>query len=95
MGVPPKRKSEKVIDSRKALADNTPVMPRRKTMTDVLKQAVRDSGQSYYAIAKATGIVEESLSRFMRGRQSLRLDKADALASYFGIECRQTRRKEE
>ena len=63
-------------------------------MTDALKKAVRESGQSLYAICKATGLNEDSLSRFMRGRQSLRLDLADRLAAYLGIECRRTRRKE-
>ena len=59
-------------------------------MTDALKNAVRASGQSLYAIAKATGLNEDSLSRFMRGRQSLRLDKADILAEYIGVQVRQT-----
>ena len=54
-------------------------------MNDAIRQAIHESGQSYYAIAKATGVQEDSLSRFMRGRQSLRLDKADTLAAYFGI----------
>ena len=57
-------------------------------MTEVLRRAVRESGQSIYAIAKATGIVQESLSRFVRGKQSLRLDKADALAAYFGLQLK-------
>ena len=63
-------------------------MARAKSITEVLRQAVRESGQSFYSIAKATGLVEESVSRFVRGKQSLRLDKADALAKYFGIQCR-------
>lgn len=62
-------------------------------MTDAIKRAVRDSGQSLYAICKATGLNEDSLSRFMRGKQSLRLDLADSLAAYFRIECHRTRRK--
>ena len=63
-------------------------------MTDALKQAVRESGESLYAICKATGLNEDSLSRFVRGRQSLRLDLADRLAAHFGIECRRPGRKE-
>ena len=69
-------------------------MATHKTMTDALKQAVQESGESLYAICKATGLNEDSLSRFMRGRQSLRLDLADRLAAHFGIECRQRGRKE-
>ena len=63
-------------------------MIREKTMTDALKNAVRASGQSLYATAKATGLNEDSLSRFMRGRQSLRLDLADKLAAHLKIEIR-------
>ncbi len=65
------------------------VMAKRATITESLKRAVRDSGLSLYAICKATGLNEDSLSRFMRGDQSLVLSKADKLASFFGIECQQ------
>lgn len=58
----------------------------RSTMTDVLKTAIEESGISRYRIAKDTGILETSLSRFMRGETSLRLDKADVLAEYLGLE---------
>ena len=68
-------------------------MAKQENITDVLKKAIRNSGQSLYAICNATGFNEDSLSRFMRGEQSLRLDKADELVAYFGIECRQRRRK--
>ncbi len=63
-------------------------MSKRKatpTMTDVLKAAIKESGVSRYEISKATGILQTSLSRFMRGETSLRLDKADVLAEYLGL----------
>jgi transcriptional regulator with XRE-family HTH domain len=62
-------------------------------VTDTLKQAVKQSGETLYAICKATGMNHDSLSRFMRDETSLRLDVADKLADYLGIECRRTRRK--
>ena len=62
-------------------------------MTEALRRAVKDSGESLYAICKATGLNEDALSRFMRGQQSMRLDLADKLAGYFGIEVRPTPRK--
>ncbi|HHH76271.1 MAG TPA: hypothetical protein ENL03_04535 [Phycisphaerae bacterium] len=68
-------------------------MAKQETITETLKIAVRDSGESLYAICKATGLNEDSLSRFMRGRQSLRLDLADKLATHLGIECRQSKRR--
>lgn len=55
-------------------------------MTDVLKQAIQESGLTLYRIAKETGIVGTSLLRFMQGETSLRLDKADVLAEYLGLE---------
>jgi len=58
----------------------------KPTMTDVLKAAIETCGKSRYQIAKDTGILETSLSRFMRGETSLRLDKADVLADYLGLE---------
>ena len=68
-------------------------MPKQGKMTKAIKTAVRESGESLYGICKATGINHDALSRFMRGQTSMRLDLADKLAAYFGIECRRTRRK--
>jgi plasmid maintenance system antidote protein VapI len=56
------------------------------TMTDTLKAAVRKSGLSLYAIAASSGVKRPSLSKFMSGQQSLRLDMADKLAAYFKLE---------
>jgi transcriptional regulator with XRE-family HTH domain len=55
-------------------------------MTDVLRKAIANSGLSLYRTAKDTGIIPQSLLRFQRGDQSLRLDKADLLAEYLGLE---------
>lgn len=54
-------------------------------MTDVLKEAIAASGVSLYQIAKEAEIVKTSLSRFMRGETSLRLDKAERIAAYLGL----------
>jgi transcriptional regulator with XRE-family HTH domain len=58
----------------------------KPTMTDVLRTAIQESGLTRYRIATDTGIGETSLMRFMRGETSLRLDRADALAEYLGLE---------
>ena len=63
----------------------------KPTMTDVLKAAIEQCGVTRYRIAKDTGILETSLSRFMAGETSLRLDKADVLADYLRLEL--TKRK--
>ena len=76
-----------------SISDNNRIVRGRKTITEALKQSVRQSGESLYAISKATGLNHDSLSRFMRGRQSLRLDLADRLAEYLGIQCRREKGK--
>ena len=68
-------------------------MPATKSsISEVLRQAVRDSGLSNYALEKATGVTRSALGRFMSGRTSLHLDIADRLAKYLGVEARATRR---
>ena len=62
-------------------------------MTETLKKAIRESGLSLYAIAAASGVKRPSLSRFMAGTQSLRLDMADKLAAYFGVELKPAGRR--
>jgi transcriptional regulator with XRE-family HTH domain len=61
---------------------------KQQTITDALKDAIRKSGLAYIAIERATGVSRVSLMRFLRGEQSLRLDKADALAALFGLTLR-------
>jgi plasmid maintenance system antidote protein VapI len=68
----------------------------RKTqgpMTDVLRQAILDSGTAHIALERATGVKRASIMRFVRGTHSLRLDVADKLAAYFGLELRKAKRK--
>lgn len=46
---------------------------------------MENSGQSRYAIAKATGISEAALSRFAAGTQPLRGNNTDKLAAHLGL----------
>jgi len=62
-------------------------------MTDLLREALTRSA-SLRAVERATGVKRQSLMKFARGRQSLRLDKADALAAHFRIECRRKGRRD-
>lgn len=64
-------------------------MAEKKTklkMSDVLRAAIRDSGLSAYRISVDSGLVVSSIIRFINGETSLRLDKADVLAEYLGLE---------
>jgi plasmid maintenance system antidote protein VapI len=61
-------------------------------ITDVLRRAVAESGMAHIALERATGVKRASIMRFLRGETSLRLDMADRLAAYFGLELRPTRK---
>ncbi len=63
----------------------------KTTMTDALRRALADC-ESVRAVSRATGVPQCSLSRFVTGKQSLRLDMADRLAEYFGVEVHPPRR---
>ena len=55
-------------------------------LTDPLRQAIVDSGLPLLRLANETGIARASLIRFVRGDTSIRLDIADKLAVYLGLE---------
>ncbi len=59
---------------------------RRITMTAALRQAIAESNANFHELERQTGVKRQSLMKFARGEQSLRLDIADKLATYFGIE---------
>jgi plasmid maintenance system antidote protein VapI len=57
-----------------------------QALTDVLREEILENELSYKRLEKETGVIRQSLMAFARGEQSLRLDKADKLAEFFGIE---------
>jgi hypothetical protein len=61
-------------------------------LTDALRRAISGSGLSFKALEKETGVLRQSLMKFVRGEQSLRLDLADKLAVYFKLELRPKRK---
>jgi plasmid maintenance system antidote protein VapI len=68
---------------------NTPSSP----LSEPLRRAIVESGFPFLKIEQDTGIHRASVSRFVAGKRSLRLDVADKLAAYFGLELRPARRK--
>jgi plasmid maintenance system antidote protein VapI len=64
----------------------------KPTMTELLREAIAKA-PTLLAIERATGVRRSAIRRFRDGKQSLRLDIADKLAAYFGIECRRVKRK--
>jgi len=58
---------------------------RRLPLSDEIRQAVDSCGQTRYAISKATGIGQDTLSRFMSGQRGLPMKTLDRLADYLGL----------
>jgi plasmid maintenance system antidote protein VapI len=68
-------------------------MAKQQTISDALKRAIVQSGMAHLALERETGVQRASIMRFLRGEQSIRLDVADKLAAYFGLELRPKRKK--
>lgn len=66
-------------------------MPTRSPITDALRKAINNSGVTSKALERETGVKRPSIVRFRRGDQSLRLDLADRIAAYFGLELTPTK----
>ena len=60
------------------------------SVSETLREALEQSGESRYAVSKATGIPQSVLSRFVHG-QPLRGENTDKLAAYLGMELRPVR----
>jgi len=67
-------------------------MVMRRKLSDQVRDAVENSGMSRYAICKAIGLNQGTLSRFMRGR-GLSLDTLDQMAELLGLEVTVKRTK--
>jgi plasmid maintenance system antidote protein VapI len=65
-------------------------------ISDLLRRTIREAIEagrtSYKALERETGVTRASIMRFVRGSQSLRLDMADRLAAFFGLELRAKRK---
>lgn len=68
-------------------------MATESPITDVLRQVIIDSDLPLQRIADETGVERASLSRFVAGKRSLRLDMADKLAAYFGLKLSAAEKK--
>ena len=55
------------------------------SLTETLKQAIRDSDRSEYEIAKQAGISQIVVSRFISGERDIRMATADKLAEVLGL----------
>ena len=68
-------------------------MTNKRTIAETLRTALNESGLSFLALERETGVIRQSLMPFARGETSISLDAADKLASYFKLELRRATRK--
>ena len=68
-------------------------MPTKQPITDLLRQAINESGIPFLTLEQQTGVLRQSLMKFARGERTIHLDSADALAKYFGLKLRPATRK--
>lgn len=61
-------------------------------MANDLRNAVAETGKSANEIAKASGIPQTTLSRFLRG-DDMSISRAAKLAAYLGLELKPTKPK--
>ena len=65
----------------------------RKKLSEQIRDAVESCGQTRYAIAKATGIHQATLSRFISGERGLPMTTLDKLADYLNLNLQAAKRK--
>ena len=58
-------------------------------LSDTIRNAIRESGQTLNAIAAEVGISDGIISRFMRAERSMNLETAEKLCAYFKLELRE------
>jgi hypothetical protein len=56
-----------------------------------LQAAIRNAGESVYAVSKGSGVPQSVLSRFVNGERGLSLESVDRLAEYLELELQPKR----
>jgi hypothetical protein len=64
-----------------------------KHISEQLRQAIRDSGESLCHIANGCGVDDGMLSRFMRSLRGMSTKSVDRLCEYLNLELRESKRK--
>ena len=59
--------------------------PKGCKLSEQIRQAIRDCGMTRYAIFKATGIDQATLSRFMSEQRGLPMKTLDMLADFLRL----------
>jgi plasmid maintenance system antidote protein VapI len=75
------------------MTDPNQTTPISDLLRRTILEAIEAGRTNYKALERETGVVRASIMRFVKGTQSLRLDVADRLAAFFGLELRPKRKK--
>lgn len=68
-------------------------MKEQSSIAAPLREAIVNSGIPFHQLEEATGVHRGSISRFIAGKRTLRLDMADKLAVYFELELQPKKKK--
>ncbi len=60
-------------------------MPEPLTISEQLRAAIRASGLTHYALAKAADVTPDMIDRFVSGERSPRLETVDKIAAALGL----------
>ena len=74
------------------MTDPNQTNPISELLRRTILEAIEAGRTNYKALERETGVVRASIMRFVKGTQFLRLDMADRLAAYFGLELRAKRK---
>jgi plasmid maintenance system antidote protein VapI len=62
-------------------------------ISETLRATITSSGIPLLVLERMTGVQRASIRRFVAKKQSLRLEAADRLAAYFGLELVEAQKK--
>lgn len=68
-------------------------MAKAKPVSDELRRAIRESGDSMLAVCRAAKLDPATMSRFLSGERGLRLDTVDELCAMLGLRLVQARKR--
>ena len=80
-----------MLDNQTDICNNSYTMAKQKkkqptTATEIIRQAILESGVSFAEMERQSGVKRQSLMKFARSEQSLRLDMVDMLLPCLGLE---------
>jgi len=60
----------------------------RQTLEETIKQLLAATGESVNSLAKQSGVSQPVLHRFLSGQRGLKLDTAEKLCVFLGLELK-------